>query len=638
MFVNLKELKDKIRIEDIVSNFIKLKKAGSSYEASCPFHNDKSPSFKINKKDNSFKCFGCGASGDAISFVLKHQGVSFIESVEIIAKMSNFQLEYDNKPIEKPLPRLQKVSDSLLSYFEKERHISNNTLLRFKVTESMESFRSLEDGNKFVQKKAICFNYYKNGELVNIKFRAREKKYMKLQPNAELVFYNIDSIKDTSECVICEGEICNLSLYEAGIHNAISVPNGAGSKNFKYIDNCYDFFVDKKKIIIAVDNDEAGRGLKEELINRFGRVKCFVVEFPSDCKDNNDVLVKYGKEKLRECIENAQQLNILGVVNKKDRKQAIDDLYDNGVPQGTPAGIMGLDDYIRFQGGLVTVISGSPSSGKSEFLDYISANLAVRSNWRFSVFSFENQPIVLHDQKIIEKIAGKAFAFRKDINYRVSKKEKDLIFEIVNNNFYTIDKTQCDTSVDGILLKTEELILRYGVKGVIIDPYNKINHKTSNMYDPSYVNEFMNKITNFAVSWNVHIFLVAHPSKLLKDKNTGQVEKPNLYSISGGANFYNQMDNGIIIHRDRATGLVDVNIGKIRFNEQGKEGFVSFTYNTLTRQYSYASSSEQPIKNNYKPLKEIFIDSITENYEQTELNLEFPPTNGLTEEQLSAFD
>ena len=231
--------------------------------------------------------------------------------------------------------------------------------------------------------------------------------------------------------------------------------------------------------------------------------------------------------------------------------------------------------------------------------------------WRFAIFSFENQPTYLHDQKIAEKMVGKAFAFRKDPAHRISERELELTFETLDDRFKTIDKTQADTSIDGILEKTKELIYRYGIKGLVIDPFNKVLHKCSNMYDPSYINEFMNKVTNFAVAWNIHIFLVAHPSKLLKDKQTGKIEVPNLYSISGGANFYNQMDNGVVIHRDRQTGIVDVIIGKMRFHEQGKEGFVSYSFNTFTRQYTYHTSSDPITIKSVNEFKQTFIDNIT---------------------------
>ncbi|MFK5282610.1 hypothetical protein ACI3PL_23905, partial [Lacticaseibacillus paracasei] len=87
--------------------------------------------------------------------------------------------------------------------------------------------------------------------------------------------------------------------------------------------------------------------------------------------------------------------------------------------------------------GLVTVITGAPSSGKSEFLDYIISSLAINENWRFGVFSFENQPTYLHDQKIAEKMVGKAFAFRKDPAQRISEKELELTFTTLDDRFKT---------------------------------------------------------------------------------------------------------------------------------------------------------------------------------------------------------
>lgn len=605
MFTNLNDLKDRISIVDVVSHFIKLKKSGSNFEACCPFHNEKTPSFKVHKSKNTWRCFGgCQTSGDAIDFVVRFRNCSFIQAVEEIAGIYNFTLEKESKEIVRPIPRVEKISKEFIDNFEKKRKISNNTLLRFGISEGLEWMPKAKK-----EVKVICFNYVKDGELVNIKFRGANKD-MKLAKDAELVFYNLDSIVDTEECCIVEGEIDCLSLYEAGIHYGISTPNGANT-NFKYIDNCYDYFLNKNKIIIAVDADEPGRKLKEELINRFGRERCLIAEFPTDCKDANDVLVKHGKEVLKRCIEEAKQINIAGIVPYNERRDALFSLYKNGVPIGTAAGIFGLDDYIRFQGGLVTVITGAPSSGKSEFLDYIISSLAINENWRFGVFSFENQPTYLHDQKIAEKIVGKAFSFRKDFSHRISEHELELIFDTLDDRFKTIDKTQADISIDGILEKSKELIYRYGIKGIVIDPFNKVQHKTSNMYDPSYINEFMNKVTNFAVSWNIHIFLVAHPSKLLKDKQTGKIEVPNLYSISGGANFYNQMDNGIVINRDRQTNIVDVIIGKMRFHEQGKEGFVSFIFNTFTRQYSFHTSSEPIVPKQKVEYKQTFIDNIT---------------------------
>lgn len=591
MFSNLEQLKNTVRIEDIVGKYVKLKKSSTGYVGLCPFHNEKTPSFNTRKDKNTFKCFGCGKGGNAIDFVSLHDNLGFVDAVKRVAELSNFTLEEDSKEIVKPVHRLEKLSKEFLENFENVRKISNNTLLRFGVTEGLEWMPKAKK-----EIKVVCFNYLRNGELINIKFRGKNKD-MKLAKDAELIFYNLDAIQETEDCVIVEGEVDCLSLYEAGIYNCVSVPNGANS-NLKYIDNCYEYFINKKKIVIATDNDEAGRKLRDELMFRFGVDRCYMVDFPEDCKDSNDVLVKHGKDVLKKVIENATQIPIEGLTAYNERKNRLLDLYENGIPSGTPCGIYGFDEYLRFQGGLVTMITAPPSSGKSEFLDYIISSLAVRENWRFGVFSFENQPIELHDAKLAEKIIGKAFGFRKDRNNRIDKESLNLVIDELHDKFKIIDTSKVDISLDGVLSKSEEMVNKYGIKGLVIDPYNKILHSVPNgMTETNYVNFFMTKITSFAKRFNVHVFLVVHPTK---PQNTsvstdGKPQRVTLYSASGSANFYNQTDNGFVLLRDRETGIVDVHIEKVRFNEQGREGWVSFTFDTMTRQYIFAGS-KHPIQ------------------------------------------
>jgi twinkle protein len=265
------------------------------------------------------------------------------------------------------------------------------------------------------------------------------------------------------------------------------------------------------------------------------------------------------------------------------------DLYENGMPKGTPCGIYGFDDYLRFQGGLVTTITAPPSTGKSEFLDYIISGLAVKEQWRFGVFSFENQPIELHDAKWAEKIVGKAFAFRKDPSNRISRQALEAVSNEIFDKFKVIEVTKVDKTIDGVLAKAEELVNKYGIKGLVIDPYNKMLHSIpAGMTETNYINLFMTKITDFSKKYNIHVFLVVHPTK----PQAGSNGKVTLYNASGSANFYNQTDNGFTLFRNRENGVVEVNIEKVRFSEQGKEGWVAFTFNTLTRQYVYHEAKD----------------------------------------------
>jgi len=161
------------------------------------------------------------------------------------------------------------------------------------------------------------------------------------------------------------------------------------------------------------------------------------------------------------------------------------------------------------------------------------------------------------------------------------------------------------------------LVNKYGIKGVIIDPYNKILHTMpSGMTETNYVNHFMTKITAFAKRFNVHIFLVVHPTKPQGGSSNGvKPQRLSLYNASGSANFYNQTDNGWVIIRNKETKLVDVYIDKIRFSEQGREGWVSFTFDTMTRQYNFNSCSEPELSyNNYEAnekqaSKDLFLES-----------------------------
>jgi twinkle protein len=408
-----------------------------------------------------------------------------------------------------------------------------------------------------------------------------------------------------------------MSMHEAGIYNCVSVPNGANS-NLKYVDNCYEYFLNKEKIVLATDNDEAGRKLRDELMFRFGVDRCWIVDFeqlPIRCKDANDVLINYGADKLAELVRNATQVPIEGLVAENERKNRLFDLYENGIPRGTPAGIQGFDNYIRFQGGLVTLITAPPSSGKSEFLDFVASGLAVKENWRFGVLSFENQPTELHDAKIAEKIIGKAFGFRKDANHRISRQSLEMASDELFDKFKLLDTSKIDITLDGILNKLEELVNKYGIKGVIIDPYNKILHTMpSGMTETNYVNHFMTKLTAFAKRFNLHIFLVVHPTKPQSSKD-GKQSRLTLYNASGSANFYNQTDNGWVIIRNRETKIVDVYIDKIRFSEQGKEGWVSFNFDTMTRQYHYLTCSDP-----YTEYSEVVQEPSKIEYNQTYLS------------------
>ena len=222
---------------------------------------------------------------------------------------SSFQLHTyqrkgaSDKEYIRPEPYVKKVLKSKVTQWFESRGRSKQTLIDLNVNEGLEYMP--QTGK---QENTIQFNYIIGDQLINVKYRDGRKNF-KLYKGAEKVFYNINSIVGYDDCVITEGEMDVLALHEAGVKNAISVPNGATlhHNNLDYLDNCIDYFEDKQKIILALDVDEPGMALRRELVRRLGAEVCFLVDF-EDCKDANEYLIKYGKEKLKETINSLRVL------------------------------------------------------------------------------------------------------------------------------------------------------------------------------------------------------------------------------------------------------------------------------------------------------------------------------------------
>lgn len=582
MISNIDEIKAAANIVDIISEHVQLKPQGHDMVGRCPFHEEKTPSFKVHKTQGFYKCFGCGKSGDAISFLQEYKNINYIEAIKIIAAKYNIEIsETTRKQYEKPIPRIQVPADNVIQYFVK-RNISAGTIRHFNITEAVEWMPKAQK-----EIPVICFNYYRSGELINIKFRGKDKDF-KLSKNAEQIFYNLDAIENENEIIIVEGEVDAMSCHEAGIRNVISVPNGtppANSQlNLEYLNNCWKLFEGKTKIIIATDNDTPGKALRDELARRLGYDRCYMIDYPKDCKDANEILIHHGKQGLLHIISEARKWPIKGVLTMDDLYPLVAEYYEIGYPKGYKAGIGEFDEYLQFSGGQMTVITGIPNSGKSEFVDWLCTSLARNHNWKFAILSFEN-PAAIHVTKLMEKFIGLSFNFRKDPNHRMTRQQFEEGIYLTDLYFSFIDITQTDVTIEGILSKCKELILRTGIKGIIIDPWNYIEHKIPIGYtETQYISEALSLIKDFALRNDVHIFIIAHPKKMQKDQR-GKYPVPTMYDISGSAHFFNKTDNGISVHRDFENNIVDIHIQKVRFSWLGKLGFATYSYDTFTRKY-----------------------------------------------------
>jgi twinkle protein len=458
------------------------------------------------------------------------------------------------------------LSDNAVKWF-KGRGIDQQTLIEMKIGEGLEWMP--QDQKK---QNTIQFNYFRDGKLVNTKFRTGDKKF-KMVKDAELIFYNIDSIKDTKECVIVEGEMDALSYIQDGIKNVISVPNGAskGNNNLQYLDNCIQDLEHIETFYIATDNDEPGLKLREELVRRLGGEKCKKVTF-DDFKDPNEYFLHH--KFLKQTIDNAVDIPIDGIVRVEDIENEIDELYLNGLKRGAITGIDSIDELISYELGRLVVVTGIPGHGKSEFVDDVLERLNRIYGWKVGLFSPENLPLQIHFSKLAEKLIGKSFSGDK-------KMRKDELVDAknyINDNFFFIKPTDENYSIDDILDRAKALIKKQGIKVLVIDPYNKLEHLIpKGMSETNYIGMVLDKIIMFQKRYNVLVFLVAHPTKM--KKNDGIFDIPTLYDISGSANFYNKTDYGICVYRNWGEETVEVHVQKVKFKHLGSPGMASVKYN-----------------------------------------------------------
>ena len=498
------------------------------------------------------------------------------------------------------------LSDLVVKYFE-TRRISQNTLKEFKVTESIEW---MPKTGKEVH--TINFNYFRNDELVNVKFRAKDKDF-KLHKGSELILYNLDKIKNEDECFIVEGEPDCLAMAEAGYKNCVSVPNGANLKtnNLSYIDNCFEYFLNKKRIYIAVDNDEAGRKLRNDLADRFGKDICVYIEF-KDCKDANDCLIKYGIQGIIESKNDFKQFPIEGVYTISDLSESIMDMYMNGIDKGVSLQIDGFD--LNIVKGYLTIITGIPSHGKSQWLDNMVLHLRKYSNWKGALYSPENEPTELHFSKMARSIIGKHWEGENRIQI-------DELIEAQNylNNYFYFVKPESEFTLESILNRIKDTHLRYGIDWYLIDAWNKLDHKYTST-ETKYISESLDAIIRFNKVYNLHCFFVAHPTKIQKDKQTGQFEVPNLYSINGSSHFYNKADNGITIYRDFEKNTTSVYRQKVKFDHWGTTGVSEYFFDKIRLRYN---STETFDKTNWIKPKEMTLADEMEIYFNNKTNDEF---------------
>lgn len=527
-------------------------------------HNKADKSLSVDLTAGLYLCHHCGWSGR-------------------IPRMGQSRTSLSPRPVspagssyKKPVAEAGVLTPAQLHYLTEVRRLSLQAIQELGITSAVHFMP--QSGQ---QHPCLCFNYFVDGELVNIKYRATDTKLFAMTTGAELVPYHLDAIRDTPQAIITEGELDAAAFVTAGRSDVVSVPSGA-NRNLTWMDRFMESHFEQKQVVyIAVDTDAKGTELRDELLRRLGAERCRVVTYGEGCKDANELLIQLGAAALLQALEEAPELPLEGVFGAADVSEAMRALYENGLGKGAETGLENFDALCTFETGRLCVITGHPGDGKSEFTDELVLRLCLHHEWRAAYFSPENQPLPYHLSKLTEKLTGRHFK-----RGSLAAEQYEASQRYLQENVFSI-LPETDFSVDTILDRARQLVARRGIRTLVIDPFNCLEHQIpTGQTETQYISSFLDRLSNFARRHRVLVVLVAHPRKMQRDQSTGRLPVPNLQDINGSAAFVNKCDFGLVVERDREAGVTRLHVKKVKFRQLGSIGECAFVYNLVNGRFT----------------------------------------------------
>ena len=493
-----------------------MRPTGLNYLTICPFCNggeNREKSFAINADTGYWNCFRknfCGLTGTFYQLQEKlGDKPQYLDKIN--ATNSN-----QNQSYKKPKVIQLDLNEECVNYLLNKRKFTQETIDHFCLFGSIQG--------------EICFPYYKNSELINIKYRTLDKRF-RSEKNCEQTLFNIDNVDTTNDIlVITEGEFDCMAWVQYGISNVVSLPGGVN--NLKWIDTEWDFLNGFKNIYISLDMDDAGRGCVTKLVTRLGDWRCKNILLPF--KDANECLQnEVSPEIILECFEHPQEFSpteLKAAGNFKD--QVIEIIQNPERFTGIETGIPELTNILGgWRNGELTIWSGQSGSGKSTLVNQICLFLASREV-KTCIASLELKP-QRYLRWTICQILGEDNHNREDISSA---------FDWINKYMYVID---IDDEIEPT--KLFELFkysaMRYGVEHFVIDSLMRIN--LTGGEENASQKLFTKQCSDFAKKFNIHCHLIAHPRKQESDNS-----KPGKTDIKGSGDITNIADNVIIIWRN----------------------------------------------------------------------------------------
>lgn len=565
----------------------------------CPFcastrrkENQKERTMTLNKGEAGivYYCHHCEASGVVADKICSDRKTYHKSAVSYPLK--NKEVVVD--PVVTEEIPVRDLGEQELSYLE-SRGIPKDVAQDYGVFGSDKYFRKI--GAKHV---AVGFPYKNKGITYAAKYRSAGETKDFTCDGAPQTFFGIDKVPVGDDLIIVEGEFDVLAFASVGIR-AVSVPNGAPMKvsdgaidpeedrKFRFLWAAKEHLEKAKRIIIANEADDSGNALAEEIARRVGKDKCWRISWPEGSKDANETLLNVGPGAIDFALQGAKAWPVSGLYDADHFLKQVQEIYEKGIGKGESTGYPSVDNLYTIAGGQVCVVTGVPSSGKSEFVDQIMVNLAQSRFWKFAICSFENEPR-FHITKLISKRVRKPFF--EGPTTRINHMEFNAAFDWVNDHFVFVHQDDGSlSSLDDILERLRIAVLRHGIRGAVIDPYNFIA-RPRDISETDWVSEMLTKIKTFVMAHGIHLWFVAHPTKLKRDEKTGDIPAPKGYEISGSAAWFAKADVGMTVHRhpDKTPTEVEIHIWKCRYSWLGTQGQTKLVYDRMSTTYGEAQA------------------------------------------------
>lgn len=451
-----------------------------------------------------------------------------------------------------------------------------------------------------IQQRAVHFPYRVNGEIVNVKHRRLPKHHTQVKGAAKSLF-NVDRAEGEETIVFVEGELDAIACAVAG-WVAVSAPDGAPGEIYDHgttpptptgkvaaVGNKLNALNERKsaavlaaakRIVIATDGDLEGTALGDELIATLGVVRCWRVTWPADCKDANDVLVRYGAEELDRVLGAARPVDMPGIAEFMREWDALETIWRDGYDMGVSTGWEAFDAYFRPRLGTINLVTGVPGSGKTTFMLDLLSRLANLHGWKGAIFSPESGSTGTLYGKLVQIAADAPLLPGADDH--MSYETLQAAARWVNDRFWRIDAAQDGggvsygtVTVPDLIARIEALVLRRGINMVYIDPWNRLEAtREKGLNETEHVAYCVNMLHRVALRHNLFLVLVAHPPKL-DDEN----KMPGIYNISGSAHWANMGDVIIGIQRNKKTEPKNrTTVEVLKHREEGISGELGETY------------------------------------------------------------